>query len=392
MQQAAQTRTRANFTDAQWAAIQEESARISQSINSGDMFGGLGTVLTIAAMALQPELAGMLAGGTATLGSSIAAGALIGAGTSVINGGDPLKGALTGGIGGAIGSFASGLEGGANFVGPVDPSAAIAGVQTTQLVAGAVKAGTGALINGGSLGDALTSAALNAGANVAGNTVAQSMAGSNPALTSAAANAAGTMVGSGGNLQAALISGVAGAGGQIGAGVINSAATPTTGVNPDVAPYIGNTPADIGAPGAYLAPGTTGYGANYDPTATALASGGGLTYNTNTSSGLVGQTATTPTYSTVNPAATPTATVPTQPNQALASAIQTGLGSALTQITASSPSATTPVSVAPTTTPAKRGLNWDGSGSGIDFGWLTAGMTPANLDANGNPTFVPMGG
>lgn len=57
-----------------------------------------------AGLALGP-LAGALAGGTATVGSTIAAGALLGAGSSLLTGGDPLLGALTGGIGGGFASY-----------------------------------------------------------------------------------------------------------------------------------------------------------------------------------------------------------------------------------------------------------------------------------------------
>lgn len=57
-----------------------------------------------AGVALGP-LAGLLGGGTATLGSTIAAGSILGAGSSWLTGGDPLIGALTGGIGGGFASY-----------------------------------------------------------------------------------------------------------------------------------------------------------------------------------------------------------------------------------------------------------------------------------------------
>lgn len=66
----------------------------------------LGKVLVSigAGVALGP-LAGAIAGGTASVASTIAAGALLGAGSSLLTGGDPLLGALTGGIGGGFASY-----------------------------------------------------------------------------------------------------------------------------------------------------------------------------------------------------------------------------------------------------------------------------------------------
>jgi hypothetical protein len=69
---------------------------------AGKILIGVGTGL------LLPGVSGLLATGTfgaagATLGSSLAAGALLGAASSAITGGDILTGAITGGIGGGIG-------------------------------------------------------------------------------------------------------------------------------------------------------------------------------------------------------------------------------------------------------------------------------------------------
>lgn len=117
----------------------------------------LGTMLT---SAIAPGLSSALGGGA--LGAA-GAGAASGAIQAGVSGGDILQGALRGGIGGGLGSLASGV------VNPIASQASSAvgggalGDALSGAIKGAVSSGTGALIGGKSLGDALLSGAVGGG-------------------------------------------------------------------------------------------------------------------------------------------------------------------------------------------------------------------------------------
>ena len=103
--------------------------------------GGFGGILVGLGVAFLTGGAGLAAAfegaGMSSFGASIATGAVNGAITSTITGGDPLKGALTGGVGGAIGNYASGLEGGSNYMyGELDPAAGLVNPSNLTRAAG----------------------------------------------------------------------------------------------------------------------------------------------------------------------------------------------------------------------------------------------------------------
>lgn len=145
-----------------------EQSKRAEATKGG--LGGFGSLLMAgASMVLAPYL-------TPAFGS-IGTGALLGGVGSAITGGDPLKGAITGGIGGAISGYTSGLEGGSNFVGPVNPENMIAGTTPEQIIGNVAKGAVGPLINGKGFGAALTAGALNAGTSAIGTATGSPIAG-----------------------------------------------------------------------------------------------------------------------------------------------------------------------------------------------------------------------
>jgi len=68
--------------------------------------GALGIVLAVGVGLLAGPIAGALESTLGSVGSQIAAGAITGGASSAIQGGDFFEGALTGGVGGAVGSLA----------------------------------------------------------------------------------------------------------------------------------------------------------------------------------------------------------------------------------------------------------------------------------------------
>jgi hypothetical protein len=110
----------------------------------GKILNGIGDAVTNIIKNPLPALeaiAGVALLGPAGLGlglSAAATGAIVGAGVSAINGGDPLKGALLGGVGGYAGDFAGGYTSN-----PVLQAAS----------AGAASGTTAALLNGGNAED-----------------------------------------------------------------------------------------------------------------------------------------------------------------------------------------------------------------------------------------------
>jgi hypothetical protein len=67
-------------------------------------------IILLSASGFGTALAGMMAPTLGATGAAIASGAVIGGGAAALSGGDVLKGAVTGGIGGGFGQFASGFD------------------------------------------------------------------------------------------------------------------------------------------------------------------------------------------------------------------------------------------------------------------------------------------
>ena len=123
-------------------------------------------------------MAGALGGGFT---GSMAAGAVIGGGSAAVTGGDPLKGALIGAAGGAIGYGSSGLEGGANyklpdgFVGPPAPTGLLS---PSNIANAAGKAGLAAVSGGDPLAAGVSSLLGSATTNATGEQFFGSLASS----------------------------------------------------------------------------------------------------------------------------------------------------------------------------------------------------------------------
>jgi hypothetical protein len=110
----------------EWRKITAYDAKVSgfDKFLEAAVIGGITTIATMGfgtALAAGMTSAGMSAG-TAAVASNAVGGAIAGGMTAAATGGDVKKGMLMGGAGGAVGGYASTLEGGANFVGPVNPN------------------------------------------------------------------------------------------------------------------------------------------------------------------------------------------------------------------------------------------------------------------------------
>lgn len=188
--------------------------------------------------------AGALAGGT--LLSSIGTNAAIGAGKSLVTGGDPLEGALIGAVGGAAGSAIAGT--GASW--------GLEGVAATAVDKGltaAVTGATGAAVNGGSFGDVLEAGAISGLTSGAGNYVAGTVL---PEANNTVAGAAG---GAAAGLTNAILTG-----GDVGNAVLTGAGAGAAG---GLATDLGAGPGTAGAVGA-LAGGLIGSAVQQDPVIT----------------------------------------------------------------------------------------------------------------------------
>lgn len=142
--------------------------------DQGSKWAGLVVAGGLALTGFGSALAGAMASSLGTVGSYAAAGAIIGGGTAAITGGDPLKGALIGAAGGAVGGYASGLEGGANFVGPVQPD-----LLTTSNIANSVgQAGVSAIAGGNPVTAGVSSLLGSATTNATGEQFFGSLASS----------------------------------------------------------------------------------------------------------------------------------------------------------------------------------------------------------------------
>lgn len=194
---------------AQFNQNESPAAQAARNGSGGLLGGGFGGLLLSVGL-------GIMTAGTslaAELGA-IGTGALVGGVSSALTGGDPLKGALLGGFGGAIGQYASTLEGGVNapFMGNADGSGALAPTSVIS-PSGMVNYGGKALL-GVASGQEPGAAIVGAGASMAGAAVGQEVAGE-----------------TGSNLAGKVASGVA-------SGLIGTALTPSatqqtkpTGVN-----------------------------------------------------------------------------------------------------------------------------------------------------------------
>lgn len=226
------------YTDLAQKNGQEEAAR--QAAAHGGGFGDLLPMLVIGGLILATgpmgaglwgaeagaaaaggytgtiaELAADGLGGVATgssLTSSVLTNAAIGAGTSAVRGGDPLMGAITGGIGGYISG--SGLMG--DVASAITPEGA-SSVVTNAISKGVNAATTGAIstvAQGGSFGDALEAGVASGITSGAGNYVSGTVL--NDTGSNTAAGAAGGAVAGG---TSALLNG-----GDIGTGILTGAA------------------------------------------------------------------------------------------------------------------------------------------------------------------------
>lgn len=134
---------------------------------------GFAPIAAVIAPAFGGVASGAINTGAGAVADQMAAGALTGAATSAMGGGNPLTGALTGAAGGAVGGFSSQLEGGANFVGPTqgnvfNPSNIVRATGTGLISA---VSGGNPLVAGGS------SLASSAVANATGSPIAGRLTG-----------------------------------------------------------------------------------------------------------------------------------------------------------------------------------------------------------------------
>lgn len=98
----------------EWRKITAYDAKVSKfdKFMETAVIGGITTIATMgfgAPLAASMQAAGMSAGTAATVSNAVV-GAATGGGVAAITGGDPLKGALLGGAGGAIGGYSSTLS------------------------------------------------------------------------------------------------------------------------------------------------------------------------------------------------------------------------------------------------------------------------------------------
>lgn len=151
---------------AQWRHTAESRSKEGVSRandDGGDFFSSIiPMAITVAAAYFGgPALAGAMTPALGATGAAVASGSIIGGGMSAIQGGDPIKGALLGGAGGALSSYTSGLEGGSNFTGPVETGlnasritqAAGTGLLSTVAGGSGLGSAAGSLV-GGAVGDA----------------------------------------------------------------------------------------------------------------------------------------------------------------------------------------------------------------------------------------------
>lgn len=242
------------------SALAGNAAAESAALAAADSAAGIGAAEAATAGAAASETAAMSAwaGLPAAEGggllSSIGTNAAIGAGKSLVTGGDPLEGAIMGGIGGAIGQsgILSDISGGLiNAVG-----ADVGGVAANAITKGVTAAATGAIgaaAGGGSFSDILEAGAISGLTSGAGNYVAGTVL---PSTNNTIAGGAG---GAAAGLTNAVLTG-----GDIGNAVLTGAGAGAAG---GLATDFGAGPGTAGAVGA-LTGGLIGSSLQPDPVVT----------------------------------------------------------------------------------------------------------------------------
>lgn len=132
-----------------WQKITSYDAKVSgfDKFLESAVIGGIATIATMGFG--TPLAASMQSAGYSAVTAKVASNAIVGAAaggtTAAVTGGDVKKGMLMGGAGGAVGGYASTLEGGANFVGPANPNGGLLSTSNIANAAGqtALSAATG---------------------------------------------------------------------------------------------------------------------------------------------------------------------------------------------------------------------------------------------------------
>lgn len=239
------------------SALAGNAAAESAALASADAMAGIGATEAATAGAAAAETAAMSAwaGVPAESGgllSSIGTNAAIGAGKSLVTGGDPLEGAILGGIGGAISG--SGVLG--DLSGGLIDATGATGIAANAITKGVNAAATGAIsaaAGGGSFSDVLEAGAISGLTSGAGNYVAGTVL---PETNNTIAGGAG---GAAAGLTNAILTG-----GDIGNAVLTGAGAGAAG---GLATDLGAGPGTAGAVGA-LAGGLIGSAVQQDPVVT----------------------------------------------------------------------------------------------------------------------------
>lgn len=149
-------------------AYEAKASKFDKFLESA-VIGGITTIATMgfgAPLAASMQAAGYSAG-TAAVASNAIVGAAAGGTTAAVTGGDVKKGMLMGGAGGAVGGYASTLEGGANFVGPANPNGGL--LSTSNLANAAGQTALSAATGGNPVQTLASSVAGSAATNASGS-------------------------------------------------------------------------------------------------------------------------------------------------------------------------------------------------------------------------------
>ena len=155
----------------EWGKITAYEAKVSKfdKFLESAVIGGITTIATMgfgAPLATAMKAAGYSAG-TAAVASNAIVGAAAGGTTAAVTGGDVKKGMLMGGAGGAVGGYASTLEGGANFVGPANPNGGL--LSTSNLANATGQTALSAATGGNPVQTLASSVAGSAATNASGS-------------------------------------------------------------------------------------------------------------------------------------------------------------------------------------------------------------------------------
>lgn len=155
----------------EWGKITAYEAKVSKfdKFLEAAVIGGITTIATMgfgAPLATAMKAAGYSAG-TAAVASNAIAGAVAGGTTAAVTGGDVKKGVLLGGASGAVGGYASTVEGGANFVGPANPNGGL--LSTSNLANATGQTALSAATGGNPVQTLASSVAGSAATNASGS-------------------------------------------------------------------------------------------------------------------------------------------------------------------------------------------------------------------------------